>query len=178
MRVGELGGALLGELARVLAGVVDAVGVPVAVGDGVVLVPVGGLPRSELDLRKCAVGEVGADDSADRIVVDQRADALLDEFGLVFVFVGARIIGFVLADGVALVVEDRAAVADPPQIGAGVDEHGVAVLVEDECAALVALGREAGLGLGLDHEGLAGAAKVAVAFDPLGVGVAVGDAGA
>src|SRR5690606_26476944 len=114
MLEGKLGSAALLFPVRVGPVVVLARRVPVAVFDGVVWVPARRLPRRELDFGKGAVGKVGADHSTDRIVVDQRTDALLDQFDLVLVFVGARVVGLVLTDRVALVVEDRSAVADPP----------------------------------------------------------------
>jgi hypothetical protein len=83
--------------------------------------------------------------------VDQRADTALDGLGLVLILVCARVIGLVLTNRVTLVVEDCPSVADPAQVGAGVDEHGVTALIEDKLATLVALGRETRLGLGLDQ---------------------------
>ena len=64
-------------------------------------------------------------------------------------------------DGVALVVDDGAAAADPA--GVGVLEGELAV-EEHEFAFVFALGGQAGLGLGFLHDDLAEAAGVGVAL--------------
>src|SRR5690606_14302542 len=88
--------------------------------DGVVAVVGRLLPGRELHAAVRAVGVIHADDAAERIVVDHRRHAHGDDVGIVFVLLGGREVGLVLLDGVSLVVDDRAAGADPAGIGGGV----------------------------------------------------------
>ena len=138
------GGALLGGRAGLHAGE------PGRVGDGVAGVPRLLAPGVEDDLGVGAVGEVGADQAADRVVVEDRRHAPLDDGRLVLVVGGRREERLVLLDGVALVVEDGAAGADPARRAV-----------------------RAGLGHHLGHRDPAGAVPVGVALEPAGVGGAV-----
>lgn len=74
---GALGSGVTGELA----------GESGAVGDGVVGVPRFLAPDIEDELGVGGVGEVGADQAAERVVMQDRGDAPLDELLLVLVFV-------------------------------------------------------------------------------------------
>jgi hypothetical protein len=90
-----------------------SLGVPVALKDRVVRVMGELLPRGEGRLGKCAVGQVGADEATERVVVEERGDAPLGELSLAHVDGRGVEEGLVLLDGVALVVDDDAAGADP-----------------------------------------------------------------
>ncbi|EYF00194.1 Hypothetical protein CAP_1088 [Chondromyces apiculatus DSM 436] len=173
---GQIGGALVGEAGggggAGLAGSVPEVAV---FEHGVVGVPGGLRPGREPDARVGAVGEVGAHEPAQGVVVEDRGHAPVHERLVVLVLGRAAEVGLVLLDGVALVVDDGAAGADPAlerdgHLQDAAVEHGVAVGVEDR--------GEAGLGLDLAHQLAAGAVGVGVALLPAGVRVAVGLAGA
>ncbi|EYF01266.1 hypothetical protein CAP_8519 [Chondromyces apiculatus DSM 436] len=176
---GQRGGALVGE-AGGGGGTGLTGGEPkvALVEHGVVGVPGGLQPGRERHARAGAVREVGAHEPAQGVVAEDGGDAPVHERLVVLVLGGGAEVGLVLLDGVALVVDDGAAGADPAGVrgrgghlrGAISADHGMAVGVED--------GGEAGLGLDLAHQLAAGAVGVGVALLPAGARVAVGLAGA
>ena len=72
-----------------------------------------------------AIGQVDADLPPERVVGHHRRDAPFHEVVVVLVLVRRREEGFVLLDGVALVVDDRPAGPDPSRVGLGELEDGL-----------------------------------------------------
>ena len=159
---------LLARGARVAEGVVPAL----ARLGGVVAVVDGLRPRIEVDGGEGAVGKIGADESAERVVAHQRRHAPFDEDRIVFVLLGLREVRLVLLDGVALVVHDGATGADPARIGRGVEQ--LALPIELRLAVFVEVGRRACLGAHFGHDFLPASSEVAVGGEPAAVAGAVG----
>jgi hypothetical protein len=138
--LGELAGSLLGGAGggggAGLAGCAPEVA---GLGDGVVGVVGGELPRAAVDPGVGAVGEVGADETAEGVVGQDRGDAGVGELGLGLEGLAAGEVRLVLFEGSAFVVEDGAAGADPAGVAVGLLDG------EDEISIGVALRGFAGL---------------------------------
>lgn len=103
----------------------DSRGVPVGIQHAVVGVERPLQPRCELRACVRAVLEVRANEPSERVVVHERRDPALAHFRFGFVRERRREVWLVLLHGVALVVHDDTAAADPARVGERVDGRAI-----------------------------------------------------
>src|SRR5262245_53291395 len=119
--------------------------VPLALPHRIVLIRCDLLPGVELDSRKCAVRKISAHQAAKRVIAQDGGHAAPDQVCFILISKGAAEEGLVFFDRVSLVVEHRAAGADPAWI------RRLQVAVTPEHAISVALRCKTRLRLDLAH---------------------------